>query len=319
MAPVANTFMTYQSTGNREDLLDAIYNISPTATPVLSNAGRGSAKAVRHDWQTDSLAAAATNAHVQGDETSFNAVTASTLQANYMQIAKKAVVISGTQQAIDKAGRESEVNYQLAKISKEIKRDMEVDLTANNAAVAPAAGVAGELGGLPAWIRTNTSFGATGADPAAANPTPGAARTDGTQRAFTLTLLQEVIRECFASGAEPTTLLVGPFNKQAVSAFTGISSVQYNLSKPEAAAVIAAVDVIKNDFGLLFVVPDRFSRERDAFVIDWNMLSVDYLRPFMEEKLNKSGDAEKWHLLCEYTLRVNNQAGLGIVADLTTS
>ena len=64
-------YQTYQSIGNREDLSDVIYDISPTDTPLLNTLARGKATAVYHEWQTDSLAAATTaNAAVEGADAS---------------------------------------------------------------------------------------------------------------------------------------------------------------------------------------------------------------------------------------------------------
>ena len=321
MTIVTDTFLSFSAKGNREDLTDIIYDVSPTKTPFMANAGRATAKSVLHEWQMDALASAADNKHLQGDETAFDAVTPTVRVGNYTQIAKKAVIVSGTQEVVDKAGRNSEVGYQLAKLGKEIKRDMEVTVVGTN-----KGGVGGnsttepELASLSAWIKTNDVFGGgAGASPTWTSGVPSAGRTDGTQAAFTLAMLQSAVRLCFASGAEPTTLMVGPVNKQKVSAFEGISTVQYNLSQPEAAAIIAAVDVIKTDFGLLSIVPNRFQRERDAFLIDWDMVAIAYLRPFFQEELAKTGDAHKRHMVVEYTLEVKNEKGLGGIYDLTTT
>ena len=48
------TYQTYQSVGNREDLTDMIYDISPTETPFMSSIGKTKATATFHEWQTDS-------------------------------------------------------------------------------------------------------------------------------------------------------------------------------------------------------------------------------------------------------------------------
>jgi hypothetical protein len=317
-APIADTFMTYEAKGNREDLIDIIYDVTPTKVPFLSNAGRGSAKSTLHEWQMDSLRAPVDNKQLQGAEVDFDAVVPTVRVGNYTQIASSSVIVSGTQEVVDKAGRGSEVGYQLTKMSKEIKRDMETTLVGTNkGGVGAAAGVEPELASLPAWIKTNDVFGAGGASPVWTSGVPAAGRTDGTQEAFTLVRLKAAMELAFTNGAEPTTLMAGPVNRQKASAFTGISTVQYNLSKPEAAAIIAAVDVIKTDFGLLTIVPNRFQRERDVLLIDWDMVSVNYLRPFHEEELAKTGDGIKRVMRVEYTLKVSNEAGLAGVFDNT--
>lgn len=319
-APITNTFMTYEAKGNREDLEDIIYDVSPTKTAFLSNAGRSVAKAVLHEWQMDSLRAAADNKQVQGADATFTAVVPTVRVGNYTQIASESVIVSGTQEAVDHAGRGSEVGYQLTKLGKVIKLDMEKTLVGTNkGGVGASPGVEPELASLPAWLKTNTIFGAGGADPTWTAGVPPAGRVDGSLTAFTLAKLQAAMALCFASGAEPTTLMVGPFNKQLASTFTGISSVQYNMSKPEAAAIIAAVDVIKTDFGLLSIVPNRLQRERDAFLIDWELVDVQYLRPFQQRALADTGDGIKRFMVVEYTLEVKNEAGLGAIYDNTTS
>ena len=150
MAQFSDTFDTYDSIGEREDLSDVIYNISPTDTPFLSSAAKTKATAVLHEWQTDSLAAAVTtNQVIEGDEVTIDALTATTRLSNSCQIMDKAICITGTQEAVDKAGRASEIAYQIAKKAKELKRDLESSLTSNNAEVtgsATAARVAGGLG-----------------------------------------------------------------------------------------------------------------------------------------------------------------------------
>lgn len=319
MAVVTDTFLSYDAKGNREDLTDIIYDVSPTKTPFLSNAGRGTAKSVLHEWQMDALAAAADNKHLQGDETTFAAVTPTIRVGNYTQIAKKAVIISGTQEVVDHAGRNSELGYQLAKLGKEMKRDMEVSLLSNKAGVGGATATIPELAGLPVWIKTNDVVNGGGASAVWTSGVPGAARTDGTQAAFTEAMLKSAVRLVFNSGGDPSTLMVGPFNKQVVSGFAGISTLTYNLNTPVAGAIIGAADVYKHDFGLLTVVPNRFQRERDAFLLDFDLVSVPYLRGFFQEELAKTGDAHKRHMIAEYTLQVKNEAGLGGIFDLTAS
>ena len=163
MAQPTNTFDTYDSIGEREDLSDVIYNISPTDTPFLSSAAKVKASAVLHEWQTDSLAAASTsNAVIEGDEATLDAVTATTRLSNSCQIMDKTVVITGTQEVVDKAGRASELAYQIAKKSKELKRDLEAQLTTNNAEVTGSATAAREMGSLRAWVATNDVMGTSG-------------------------------------------------------------------------------------------------------------------------------------------------------------
>lgn len=320
MAIVTNTFTRYSAIGIREDLSNVIYNISPEETPFISNIGRENVKNTYFEWQTDSLAAAsASNAALEGDDiSSFTAVNPTSRVGNYTQISTKNVVISGTLEALDKAGRRSELTYQLAKLGSELKRDMESALLANQAAVAGNTTTARRTAGLPAWLTSNTSFGTGGADPTVgSNPT--AARTDGTQRAFTEALLKEVIAEVWTSGGTPKMLMVGAFNKQAASAFNGIATKFRDVPAGQQAQIIGAADVYVSDFGTVNIVPNRFQRARDAFIVDPDYASLAVLRPIQQMELAKTGDAEKRLMLVEYGLKVSNQAAHGIVADLTTA
>ena len=313
MAQPSETFDTYDSIGEREDLSDVIYNISPTDTPFLSSASKTQATAVLHEWQTDSLAAAVTNnAVIEGDEATADAITATTRLSNSCQILDKVVTISGTQEAVDKAGRASEIAYQIAKKAKELKRDLESTLTSNNQEVTGGSGTARQMGALGSWIATNDVFGAGGASGSVGNT----ARTNGTQRAFTEAQLKSVIKSVWNEGGNPQIIMVGPFNKQKLSGFTG-NSTRFDAGAD--ATLYTSVDVYASDFGQTQVVPNRFSRDREASVLDMDMWGVAFLRDFSMHELAKTGDTEKRQLLVECTLESRNEAASGMIADLTTS
>jgi hypothetical protein len=314
------TYQTYQSIGNREDLSDVIYDISPTDTPLMNSLARGKATAVYHEWQTDSLSAATTNnAAVEGADASDATMSPTTRLGNYTQIVQKTIKISGTLEAVDKAGRKSEKAYQLSKASAELKRDIETILTANQGRSAGDASTARQMGAMLSWIKTNTSksSGTTaGVDPTTVGVST---RTDGTQRAFTETILKDVIQKVYTSGGNPKILMVGPFQKQAVSAFAGIAAQRFMAPSNAPTTIIGAADVYMSDFGTISVVPNRFMRTRDALVLDPEYAAVAYLRPFATNELAKAGDAEKTQILAELTLEMRNEAAHGIAADLSTS
>ena len=313
MAQPTNTFDTYDSVGEREDLSDVIYSISPTDTPFISSAAKTKATAVLHEWQTDALAAASTsNAVIEGDEATLDAVTATSRLSNSSQIMDKTVVITGTQEAVDKAGRASELAYQIAKKAKELKRDMEATITGNQAEVTGDASTARKLGSLGAWVASNDVFGTGGASGSVGNT----ARTDGTQRVFTEAQLKSVIKSVWNAGGDPSMIMVGPFNKQKLSGFTG-NSTRFDAGAD--ATLYTSVDVYASDFGQLQVVPNRFSRDRDAYVLDMNYWGIAFLRDFTMHELSKTGDSEKRQLLVEATLESRNEGASGMVADLTTS
>ena len=311
------TYQTYTAIGQREDLSDVIYNISPTDTPVMSSVGKAKATAVYHEWQTDSLAAATTNnAAVEGDDATDATMSPTTRLGNYTQIVQKTVKISGTLDAVDKAGRKSEKAYQLAKASAEIKRDIETIINANQGRSAGNSSTARKLGSLLSWITTNSSVGTSGADPTTIGVST---RTDGTARSFTETILKDVIQQVYSSGGNPKILMVGAYQKQAVSAFAGIAAQRYMAPGNEPTTIIGAADVYMSDFGTVSVVPNRFMRTRDALVLDPEYAALAYLRPFATNELAKTGDSEKTQILAELTLEVRNEAAHGIAADLAVA
>jgi hypothetical protein len=226
-------------------------------------------------------------------------------------------MVSGTLEAVDKAGRKSEKAYQLAKVSSEIKRDMETIITANQGQSAGNASTARTLGALLSYIKSNTSkngTSVTGVDPV----TQGVStRTDGTTRAFTEAMLKTVIASVFTNGGTPSTLFVSPTQKQVVSGFTGLAAQRYQVPTTGQATILAGADLYQSDFGVLSIVPDRFMRTRDALILDPEYAALAYLRPFQTNELARVGDAEKTQILAEFTLEVRNEAAHGGVFDLS--
>jgi hypothetical protein len=323
MAYLAGTFGTTDAVGNREDLTDLISRISPTETPFMSMiAGRGKCSATYHEWQIDSLAAAAANQAVEGNDATFATAAPTTRVGNRTQISTKTVLVSATQDAVDKAGRESEYEYQAAKRMAEIKRDMEYILSGNQASSAGSHGVAPRLGSLEAWYTTNDSRGSLGADGgfSSGNVLAATDATAGAQRTFTEALLKTAMQLAWTQGGSPDVVLVGPVNKMKASAFAGIATLYRDTaSKKSNVSILGAADIYVSDFGEVKIVASRFSRERTAHVLDSNFWDVLYLRPFKEEKLAKTGDGTKGQIVVEYTLRSKNEAASAVIADLLTT
>jgi hypothetical protein len=313
MAIYTNAYETFDSNDRREDLANVIYNISPTDTPFMSSIGTGSASSTLHEWQTDALAAAATNVVMEGDNTPSRALVATSKLLNYTQISTKPVVVTGTQEVINKAGMTSEMAYQIAKAGKELKRDMEFDLTGVNVATVGSSGTGRRLRGFEAWCNTNDAHGAGGST----HGTTGAV-TDGTQRVLTEALVKSSLKACYDEGGNPDLLLVGSFNKQKVSGFTGNST---RMDMAEDRSLVATIDVYVSDFGEVRVVADRILRSsgRTTMIVDTEMWSTAMLRPFTVQDLAKTGDSEVKQLIVEYTLVSKNEKASAKIADCTTS
>jgi hypothetical protein len=306
MTAPSGTFLTTAAIGNKEDLSNIIYRISPTLTPLMNMAAKTKASNTLHEWQTQDLAAAVTtNAQAEGDNASAKTVTPTVRLNNRTQIATKTVIVSGTQQAMNPAGRKDELQYQLAMASLELKRDMEsalcqLDVTATSPRQAR---------GLVGWVVDNVNRnGGT-----LASYTGNTGRTKGTARAFTEAQLKDVLQKCYTAGGEPDNIMVGPSQKQTFSTFSGNAT---RFDKSEDAKLYASIDVYVSDFGSLQVVPNRFQDANDVFVLQADKVAISYLRPFSTIELATTGDALQRELVVEYTLEMRAPKAHGAIYDV---
>ena len=318
MAQPTNTFDSYDMTGIREDLSDVIYDVSPSETPFYSACAKLKAANTYHEWQTDALRSSAANAHVEGDDTAAEARTATSRLGNYTQIFKNAVSISGTDDGLNKAGRAKEMAYQILKVAKEQKLDIEKALFDNNARVAGNSTTARELAGAPAWIVTNTDTGATGAD-ATGDGTD--ARTDGTQTDFSQAKFDGVMQSIWEQGGKADTVYLSAFQMNKALGFTGMNNQRSTIGAAVGGnnAVVNAMDVYVTPWGTVEFVPTRENRSRDVFIMQSDMWGVANLRPTKNTELARTGDSQKRQVITELTLVCKNEKASGLVADNTTS
>ncbi|MFZ5784732.1 MAG: DUF5309 domain-containing protein [Pseudomonadota bacterium] len=315
MAAPVNTFVTGSAVGNRESLHDIISILNRDETPFISTIGAGTADATYEEWQLDTLGNADTgNSNLEGDESTASPIVPTVRAGNRTQILKKPFTISNTQEAVKKAGRDSEISYQTALAGRRIKMDLEAIACQNQASAAQAGAVPRKMGGFESWITSNESRGVGGAAGGFAGGNT-VSPVDGTLRPSTEALLKAVIRSAWTAGGKPTLLLMGGSQKQAFSGFTGIAT-QYQEPKGKAATVIGAVDRYVSDFGTFSAMASRFVRGREIAVIDPTLWRLLWLREWRKEELAKTGDARKFHIIGEVTLESRNEAGNGIVADL---
>lgn len=326
-----NLRQTYGAVGIREDLSDIIYNISPMDTPFMNGIGKGTCNNTQFEWQTDELTSAAANRQVEGDSPDAIAVSEPRRLSNYTQISHKTVMTSGTAEAVDFAGRRSSQAYQLAKRAKEIKRDMEkmlLDNTVKSAGVgSPAAPRA--TAGFNAWIGTSAT-GTSNIIDASASPDVGVVNEgspvvgypDGSSVgsaslpavALTLDAINLAVSRVWDLGGTPDVMMCSGALKQTISGLG--SSVVADLQKnvgDGAATAVNAVDVLVTDFGTFKIVPNRFCLANQVYIIDYDLWSLDYLRPFKTETLAKDGDGIKQMMIAEYGLRAKNGNGNGLI------
>ncbi len=302
MTVPANTFQTYQAIGNREDLIDIITNIAPVDTWVTSNTGNTRATAVLHEWQTDTLAAAAANAVIEGDDAAAAAVTPTVRVTNYCQILRKVWQVTDTQNAVMKAGRASESDYQKMKALKELARDIEYALVINTAAASGASGTARQLKGLQGWIATNVTTGTATAD-----------------EALTEGMLNDNLQLIWAAGGFPSTVLAGAFQKRTISGF----SVNTRDIDADSQKVVRSVDVYKSDFGEITI---RLHQQVNTTIPgsllilgDMSLWNKAWLRPVNAEQLARSGSSLKFMAEAELTLESRQEKGSGKITQLLTA
>lgn len=327
MAVNANTEKTYDVTTIREDLQDAYISISPTETPFQMAVGRKSASNTYFEWPVVDLASPAANRVLEGEAAPGNdAPTNAVRLGNYTQISDKVVEVSDTAEAVNGAADIQTLAKQVAFKLKELKRDMEVMLLSNVAAVAGDATTARVTAGLPAFLKSNVSRGTGGANPTLSGTTsgyPNAAATDGTARALTEAMLKSVIAQCWNNGAEPSIVLCGSAVKQKISStFTGSATKYQDMTDKK--KLVAAIDIYVSDFGTLQIVPSRFLETRtvaarDVFVLDPNYARIAFLKNVNQKPLARTGHAERRLIAAEYGLQVDTEKAHGIIADIDGS
>ncbi len=316
MAQPVNAFDSYDVRGIREDLSDIIYDVSPSETPFYSMTKKTKAKATYSEWQTDALRAAADNAHIEGDDTVAVARTATTRLGSYTQIFKDAVNIPDTDEGLTKAGRGKEMAFQVIKVAKEQKLDIEKALFANQARSAGSSLAPRRLAGAPAWLVTNTvnETGNSGADPTGDGTN---ARTDdGTAVAFSQTRFDLAMQTAWNNGGKPDTVYLSSFQMNIALGFTGNNNQRNTVSKTE---VSKNVEVYVTPWGKVEFYPTRQNRTRDVFIMQSDMWAIPVLRGTKNTELAKTGDSEKRQVVTELTLACLNEKAHAAVYDNTTS
>jgi hypothetical protein len=314
MTQPTNTFDSYDySNSIREDLSNIITNVDPDETPLYSKSSKGKATSTNTEWLTDALRASANNAHIEGDDTTAEARTAQTRVGNYTQIFKNAVVIPDTDEGLDNAGKGRAMAYEVMKVAKEQKLDIERALFLNNAKVAGNSTTARELGGLPTWLTTNISegSGATSATGAGA-----AARTGGTARALTQTIFDGVMESVWNSGGKPDTVYLPSSQMNVVLGFTGSNNQRATIDASKT-KVVNVTDVYMTPWGTVEFKMDREMGTDQMFVVQSDMIEIPHLRGMKNVALAKTGDNEKRQVTCELTLKVRNEKALGGIYDLS--
>jgi len=309
-------FTTANAVGEREDLSDVITRIDPDETPIFSALKKETGNGVFVEWQVQELAAAvATNYQNEGADAAYATPTATTRLGNYMQISQKDAQVSGTLDAVDKAGRDRETAYQKVLKGLELRRDIEKYLHSDTARSASDPRKAGTLS---SWITNVEDASGTSAATGDGTDVPDMA---GTNRAMTLAQIDTAMQAAYTDGGQPNMLVVSPSKKAAFSDLNSgsVATNQINYTAPREAAIVGSVSLYLSDFGQLDVVIDRFASDDRVYLLDSDYASICTLpnRNFTVQDLAKTGDSEKFQIITEWTLKVSAPKAHAAVYDLS--
>lgn len=313
------THTTQTAVGEREDLADVIYRIDPDETPIFSALKKETSNGIFTEWQVQELAAAsATNYVNEGANATFATPTATVRFGNYHQISVKDVAVSGTLEAVDKAGRDREMAYQRVLKSLELRRDIEKAI--GDTDVARDASDPRKSASLTCWM-TNGSVGSGGSF-ATGDGTDTI--TGGTDRSLTLALIEDGMQDAWTDGGSPK-MLIGSAQNRAnfsdLSATGNLVSNDVNMTAAKATTYVGSTSVYLTDFGTLDVAPSRFMGNDRMFLIDPDFASLCTLsgRNFAEKDIAATGDAEKMQLITEWSLKVQAPKAHAVIYDLDGS
>lgn len=315
MTQPTNTYSTYDAIGNREDLSDIIYDVTPTETPVLSMIPKTDATATKHEWLTRSLAAASGNNFVvEGDDATNDAANANVRLYNYCGLSDKVAVVSTTQEAVKKAGTRSSMALEMRDKMKELKKDIETAMLQNVAWVAGNDTLARKVGGLQAYVKTNTSIAS---DAVASAGTGADIHTDGTARALDESMVETVLALAWANGGNPTIGAMNAFQKRKFATFSGNAT---RTSNGDSKKVVNSVDIYIDPLGNeVRLVPCRQCPTDVVFFIDPDYFKFATLQGFRTEDLAKVGHSDRKMISAEWTTEICNEKAHAGVYDLTAS
>ena len=304
--------------GNREDLSDVLFDVSPTETPFITMCKKGKATGTAHDWLIDELEDPANNAHIEGDDAAPVSAAPRSRLSNFTQIFKKHAVVTGTQETVLKGGGiKSEMAYQVARRLKAMKRDAErACVGVANAKVAGNDTTAREMGSIHTYLNGDSFQGGAGSVAPTGNGVD--VGTAGTARLLDEDIFKAALSQLWdqSGGNDQITALVGKFNRGVISTFDGS---QTRFVTTDDRKLTASIDVYDGDFHTVTVVPDRFSDPASCFLLDGEYCSIADLRPANTKDLAVTGDSTRKEVVWETTLEVCNPLAHVRIADLTVA
>jgi hypothetical protein len=313
---VTSAFTTYNATANREDLSNAIYNIDPFDTPVMSAGRRRNVKNRIFDWQTEFLPIVNLgNAQAEGFQLVNGPSQPTIRRSNCTQISERDATVSGSQEESDAAGKGSEMAHQMALAAKVLKSDMESILCSrqarNDGADGTTTGTPRTTEAFAHWLgravdKNNNVAAAvapgtvtTGLPVASTDPFPA----PGTPITVTEAMLGDAMQQAYTNGGSPSMWIVPPGPKRTISSFVGRSTTQVLVGKTE---VISTIDVIATDFGRVKVAPSRWLPVDVGLLFDPDYIAVAFFRAFRQFLMARVGDAETRMIVAEWGVEMRN-------------
>lgn len=330
---MATVFNTTNAKSQREDLANFISNIVRDEVPFTSSIGKTTAKALSHEWSTDELAAPGANNAAEGAGFPGTVSTGPeiTRLSNQAQIFTKSIEVSGSIEAVDKAGRKSEFKYQSEKRGKELMRDIEWAATTGKAVKSTSGNR--KMGGFQSWVPLANTVDADGKvlTKGAGNGSDIAVTASTTPAAFSLSQVDEVMQSCYENGGRPTTLMMSPRVKRLFSAAaqgnTSTGNVRRNID--ESGKLRQSVEIYETDFGIVNVVPNYVmgatgsgagaasaAADNNVLVYDASTFKMATLRPLHHRDISEDGDRLRALMVHETTLECSNPSANGLIFNL---
>lgn len=320
MAVPANVLDSLTAVGNREDLSNEISRIAPEQTPFCSNIGRGTCDNTYFEWQIEDLEAIDTdNSHLEGDDTAIEASNVRDRVGTYAQIFKKSFSVSGTQESMDTAGLESEIDRQKMLKLIALKRDVENIFLGKQASRQQSGANTRRTAGALSWLTSNTSRDVGGAD-GGFSAGIVAAPTDGTQRTFDEAQVKDVMQQRFNNSGDAGKsyqVYMSAKHKDEFAAFPGLSETRDKPNQSTGRRIYGAADVYVSNFGTLNVIPVAYGLTRDVLITDASTWKKVTFRKVFSEQLAKTGDSHPYQIIGEMGLKCLNEKANAVIADLT--
>ena len=296
-----------------EDVSDFIYMIDPEETPLLTMLKKKRASSVSHEWLSDALDSAASNAKQEGELYAAANQAARTRYRNPCQISWRAYEVSGSMEVVSQYGIKSEMAHEAVKKMKELKLDVDLDLwqNASNDSTSGSSMSARNTEGYHAMISAN-------AVPDAASGTAqialAAVTGDAAELQFNL-----IVSEVYASGPKSDVCFMLPSVKRLVSRWTGVATKFFNQDDRTFTNII---DFYESDFGTIRFVMDRnmqpITQLSQMMVVgDFSKSAIAYLRPFRNKRVPVPKDAHAGVVEVEYCNEYGHPGSYGYMKAST--